>query len=744
MNYAAYASVILDASIDKTLDYGVPEALLPSLRRGMRVEVPLRGRIERGYVLAIKDTPNFTPVKPIFKVISDDEVIDAELFDLAMWMARYYCAPLRKVFKAIVPAPLRGDTKKKEQLAIFKNKTREEIKEYCIAIRNTYPAQAAVLDVVLLSPKNLLLSELLEQTGGSKSPVETLASKGFLKLQPVHIDRSLLSGEEYFQTKNKILSCEQQAAFDAIAETIEKRTFATHLIFGITGSGKTEIYLQAIERALALGKSCLMLVPEIALTGQTIERFKSRFSEDIAVLHHRLSAGERYDAWHKLRLGKAKIAIGARSAVFCPMPNLGLIIVDEEHESSYKQNEEAPCYHGRDVAVMRGKFTNATVILGSATPSIESYTNAKSGKYILHQLSERAANAKLPNVHIIDMRIEYEKAQGFTNFSQPLIDAIFKRKERGEQTILFLNKRGYHSSMHCQQCASAVKCTQCAVSLTFHKGDNRLACHLCGFEISPPPRTCPSCNADNPLKFKGVGTELIESSIHALLPDVRTLRIDTDTTKHKGSHDRLLREFGTGKADVLIGTQMIAKGLHFPLVTLVAVLNGDAGLSFPDFRAAETTFQLITQVAGRAGRGSIPGEVFIQTCMPENQTLLSAAEQDFPRFYDDEIMSRKLFCYPPFAQMAKMSFSGADEKRTQRAAEAWQSMLRNALPHPFEIHPVAPSGHAKIKNRFRFQFLMRGPSAVAISRAIEHTLATQPYDKEIAHTIDINPTSTFF
>lgn len=739
--FTKYAAILLDASIDRTLDYGVPQEFVGILCRGMRVEVPLRGRQEKGYVYEIKEKPDFTPVKPI---LSASALIDKDLFELALWMARYYCTPLRQVLQVIVPTPLRGDVKAKEQLAVMRHKTREELMAHCIAIRNTHPAQAAVLDVMLQVQKEILLSNLLEQTGGSRSPVDTLAKQGFLKVAPIYIDRSPLSNEEYFPTKNKILNTEQLAAFKAIESSISQKQFKTHLIFGVTGSGKTEIYLQAIEKALALGRGSIMLVPEIALTGQTIERFRARFSEDIAILHHRLSQGERFDAWHKMQQGKAKIVIGARSAVFSPMPNLGLIIVDEEHESSYKQNEKAPCYHARDVAVMRGKLTSATVILGSATPSMESYNNATCAKYELHTLSQRAANASLPQVKIIDMRKEYTKAQGYTNFSAELIDGIIKRKELGEQTILFLNKRGYHSSMQCQSCGQAVRCVQCAVSLTFHKGDNRLSCHLCGFEMAPPPKNCPSCQADSPLKFKGVGTELIEKTLHHLIPDIRTLRIDTDTTKHKGSHSRLLRDFGTGKADILIGTQMIAKGLHFPLVTLVAVLNGDAGLNFPDFRAAETTFQLITQVAGRAGRGSMPGEVLIQTCLPDHETICSAAGQDFLKFYADEVEVRKTFAYPPFAQMAKLSFAGPDEKETLYAAELMWNCLRQHLAQEYDVHPVAASGYAKVKNKYRFQFLVRGPKIYPISHALEHSRHVQPLPRNVTMLIDINPSSTFF
>lgn len=742
--FKKYAAVILELSIDKALDYGIPDDLLEAIRPGVRVEVPLRGKSQAGYVLCLKDAPDFTPVKPIQKLLSKVELITPDLFELALWMARYYCAPLRQVFKAMVPSSLRKDTSVKEQLFVQRNKTREEIADYCREMRSKFPAQVKVLDVMLKVTKGILLSELLEETGGSKSPIETLAKKGYISLVNMQIDRSPIADQEYFQTKPKKLGGEQQAAYDAITASLKAAQFAVHLIFGVTGSGKTEVYLQAIEQALRMNKSSLMLVPEIALTGQTIERFRSRFEGHIAILHHRLSQGERYDEWHKIQRGDAKIIIGARSAVFSPAVDLGLIIVDEEHENSYKQSEEAPCYHARDMAVMRGKLTNSTVILGSATPSLESYYNAMCGKYKISPLQERAANSTMPTVRIIQMKHEYDKAKGFTNFSEALLDGIKRRHSVGEQTILFLNRRGYHTSLLCQSCGKSLRCVQCDLALTFHKGESALRCHLCGYEISPPPKCCPTCKHDHPLKFKGVGTEQIERALHAIFPDVRTIRIDADTTKHKGSHQRLLREFATGKADVLIGTQMVAKGLHFPQVTLVGILNSDATLNLPDFRASEMAFQLITQVAGRSGRGVLPGEVLIQTCMPENATIVHASKGDFLGFYNDEIAIRKLFNYPPFSQMVKVSFSGPDESMVLKIAEELRANLAKNLPPSYETHPTIPCGYTKIKNRYRFQFLVRGPSTSPVSRLLEALLHSARLPREFHISIDVNPTSTYF
>lgn len=744
VDFAGYATVLLDISIDKALDYGMTHEQKPLILPGTRVEVPIRGKLYSGYILNTKEKPDFSPVKPIAKILSDSPLITEEMFRLAVWMAKYYCCPLRQIFKILLPSGVRKIMQPKQQLFVMRSKSKEELRQLCEELRNKHSAQAQVLDVMLQVKKGILLSELLEKTGGSRSPVDSLVKKGCLIVDIVRIDRSPLLNEEYFQSKPKILNDEQASALDKINRSLTEGRYETHLLYGVTGSGKTEVYIQAIDHALKLGKGAIMLVPEISLTEQTIQRFRSRFQEKIAVLHYRLSQGERNDEWHKIHQGEARIVIGARSAVFSPVKNLGLIIVDEEHEQSYKQQEETPCYHGRDVAVMRSKMSQSTTILGSATPSLESYYNAKQGKYTLSTLTQRASHASLPNVRIIDMKKEFEKANGFTHFSDPLIAGIKRRQELGEQTILFLNRRGYHTTLMCQSCGKAVQCAHCDLALTFHLGDNCLACHLCGYRLSPPPSVCPSCRSGTPLKFKGAGTEQIEKAIHAVLPDIRTIRVDGDTTRHKGSHQKLLRDFGAGKADILIGTQMISKGLHFPSVTLVGVLNSDASLNIPDFRSSETVFQLITQVSGRAGRGVVLGEVIIQTMVPENATIQLAAEQNYPKFYDEEIAVRQLFRYPPFSQLAKMTFSGKDARLTERTAQNLRQKLTSMLPPEFELHPVAPCGYAKVKDHFRFQFLIKGPHLFPLNAAITAIQQHDPLPKSIKVSIDINPSSTFF
>lgn len=740
--FSRYASILLDVAIDKPLDYGIPQEL--EIKKGMHVLVPLRGQERKGYVLEVKKQTAFPKVHPIQAILSEDEILSEDLFELALWMSRYYATPLRQVVQRMLPTSVRKNLSHKEQFFVSRIKPKEQLRELCLRLREPHPSQAQVLDIVLQTQKGILLTELLDKAGVSKSPVQTLVNKGILHIELVRVDRSPLSGQEYFRTAPKVLNEQQGLALSRIVNTLKEKCFETHLLFGVTGSGKTEVYLQAIDAALKQDAGTIMLVPEISLTAQTIERFRSRFENTIAILHHRLSDGERYDEWHRIRKGEAKIVIGARSALFSPVKNLGLIIVDEEHDPAYKQSEKQPCYHARDIAVLRGKLSQAAVVLGTATPSLESFYNAKMGKYTLSQLTNRAAQGKLPQVRIIDMKREFEKAGGFTIFSEPLIEGIRKRLELGEQTILFLNRRGYHTSLFCKKCSHIFKCPHCDLALTFHRGDRLLVCHLCDFRLSPPPSSCKVCGASDTLKFRGVGTEQVERALYALFPDARVLRVDGDTTRHKGSHDRLFRAFSTGKADILIGTQMVTKGLHFPSVTLVAVLSGDASLHIPDFRASETVFQLITQVSGRAGRGELPGEVLIQTQMPENTTIRQAAEQDFEKFYESEIATREAFGFPPFSRLVKLTFSGCDSQSVFKNALFIREELIKYLTNNYLIHPIVPSGYAKIKDQYRYQCLIRGSPLHPVTSLLQRLTEENCLDRKIKMHIDVDPLSTFF
>ncbi len=737
MENPLYAAIYVDVALDKLLDYAVPAHLIDQVGPGMRVQVSLQKQSCSGTVISLKKETASKKTQPIVALHSSDRAIAPDLLALGIWLASYYCTPFFKVIKLLLPPQIRRGMEEKKQLLVKSLLTRPQLADVCSQKRGS---QAKVLETVLKHPQGILLTELLEKAEVSRSPVETLVEAGILSLAPITIDRSFALEHDFFPTKSKVLNAEQEAALEKILGSLNASTFETHLLYGVTGSGKTEVYLRAIERALAQGKSALFLVPEIALTSQTVERLRSRFQEKVAILHHRLSDGERRDTWQKIRQGTLSLVVGPRSALFSPVNNLGLIVVDEEHDSAYKQADDTPCYHARDVAVMRGKICRATVILGSATPSLESYANALSGKYTLSSLTLRADSAHLPSVQIVDMRAEFDKAKGFTLFSDQLLASLKKRLEIGEQSLLFLNRRGFHTSAACNLCAHILQCPHCSLSLTFHKGQNVLSCHLCGYELSPLPKTCPGCQAEEAFKFKGAGTELVERSLHAIFPEVRTIRLDADTTRHKGSHDKLFKQFRAGKADVLIGTQMIAKGLHFPSVTLVGVLNTDGALQIPDFRASEQTFQLITQVAGRAGRSSLKGEVILQTQLPHHSTILHAAKLDYPAFFNEEIEVRKLFHFPPSCHLVKLTFSGKDETMTLGYAQEVRQMLIKALSSGYQLHPVIACGYAKIKDHFRFQCLIKGASARPVTEVVK-VLKKHPH---VHLLVDVDPLSTFF
>ena len=717
MPEALFVSVYLDQNLSKALDYSVPKEWHALVQIGMRVEVPLRNGVKKGTVASIKEKADFPNVKPILRLLSLKGELSESQWKLAEWMSLYYAAPLQRVLKCFIPPHVRREVKQKTELFLSLNKSKEETIKACGDLRQKYPLQGQVLDALLQQKKGMFLAELLAELKISRSAVDGLIRKKWISVQQIASGEDFLLDEEFFPQKPKTLNGEQQKCLEDVLTALDQNAFSSHLIYGVTGSGKTEVYLQAIAAALEQGKSAILLVPEISLTSQTIERFRARFSQKIAVLHHRRSLGERTTSWEDLREGKVKLVIGARSAIFCPIQNLGLVIVDEEHDGSYKQSDEAPCYQGRDVAVMRARLENSVVLLGSATPSIESRYNAETGKYKLHTLRTRATAASLPRVQVVDMKRAFETTGGFTHFSQELLDGIKERMKAGEQTLIFLNRRGYHRMQLCGNCREIAKCPHCDLSLTFHREANRLKCHLCDY-------------AQESLR-----TEHVERSLHAIFPEIRTLRMDRDTTQKKNSHEEIFKQFRAHKADVLIGTQMIAKGFHFPSATLVGVLNIDASLSIPDFRAPEQIFQLLIQVAGRSGRSELPGAVILQTFLPDHPVIRLASAHDYDAFYKAEIEERRLFGYPPFCHLAKILFTSPDPAEALEAAEAAHAHLKTTLPPPSQILPVAPAGHPKIKDLYRFQFLIKTPK---ISQ-IQNALSTLSRCK-----IDIDPLSTFF
>lgn len=737
-----YVDCILDVSIGKPLSYKIPQSLLGLVHKGIRVLVPLKQNKQKATILKVHQKKPTYEVLEILEVLDKEPKINQDLWLLSQWIAKYYVAPIHRVFRLFSPPSLRKDIQEKKKIFIDIKISKKKALELVPELRLKFPLQALVLEVLLKNKKGLFLTDLIDQMKISKSPIETLIKKNVLFQKEEVIDRSsFLSNQPFFPSKPKILTEEQKIAFTSIKKSIDNNVFQVHLLFGITGSGKTEVYMQLIQVALNQKKTVIFLLPEVALTTQFIEKFKARFKERLAIIHHKLSVGERADTWKSIEEGKASIVIGARSSLFAPVINLGLIVIDEEHDASYKQTEESPTYHAKDVAIMRAKLNNCPIILGSATPSFESYTHAQNKKFQLHTLTKRP-EGKIAKVKIIDMKRECEKQGRFTYFSQDLIEAIKQRHERAEQSLLFLNRRGYNTTILCKKCSWTHKCPHCDLTLTFHKKKEILICHLCAYHI-PPPKICPSCKSGDQIQFKGFGTEQVEKALNALFPNLRILRIDRDTTQRKHAHENLLKQFRSGKADVLIGTQMITKGLHFPSCSLVGVISIDSQLQIPDFRGSEYVFQLITQVAGRAGRSSLKGEVILQTFLPENDTLKLASQQEFIPFYEKEIELRKMFGYPPFSRLGKVVFSGTDENHTLQFGNKFCSFLLLLLPKEYKISPIAPCGYAKIKDQYRFQSIIKGPNSTVISNIVTKVLRDLK-DPKVRVLVDIDPLYTFF
>jgi primosomal protein N' (replication factor Y) len=636
----SFVRVLIDRSEGKELDYALPEELRGRVSVGERVIVKVRNRRALGTVLELMEHSDVPGIRPIEGLVGNESTLPPVMMRLARWMADYYCAPLASVMRSMLPPMLRG-----EKIAGKKIRMAElsgiPPTEECERLARKAPKQHAILERLRTATSAIPVNELLRESGGSDASLRALVTAGWIGLSEVRSTASPGGGEQVLPGKIPKLNPDQESVVAVLLEGIGGSDDAAvqrpFLLHGVTGSGKTEVYLRTLGAVLDLGKSAIVLVPEISLTPQTVERFRSRFDHaggggaGVAVLHSHLTDAERREEWMRLQRGEARIAIGARSAVFAPLSNLGLIIVDEEHENTYKQ-EETPRYHARDVAVMRGRLEGCPVLLGSATPSIESYRNALTGKYRLLALPKRADGQLMPLIRVVDLRLQGKRAKSDGGLSAPLQMAITKRLELGQQTILFLNRRGFATSMLCEQCGHVCRCPNCSLSMTFHRDENRLACHLCGHASAPPER-CPECR-DPGIRHSGLGTQKVEEGIRRAFPSARIARMDADTMTKRGSYADVLGKFRARQIDILIGTQMIAKGLDFPNVTLVGIINADIGLHSPDFRAGERTFQLLTQVAGRAGRGETEGEVIVQTFSPASPSLQHARHHDFTGFYE--------------------------------------------------------------------------------------------------------------
>ena len=739
MAKANYVRVIIDRAIHRELDYAVPESLTERVGVGSRIRVPFREKSALATVVALPEHSDAKGIRPIEAIIGEAPVLSEQLLELSRWIGTYYCCPIETVMRSMLPQVIRrAEVGWKKQL--FIQPARKIDKDELDKLRRRAPRQAELVEAISKLKTPMRAVELLRQTSLDNQTLRALVKRGLVEVREEAVVRDPHADEQFIATSNLVLNLEQSTALKEITQALDSPENARPiLVHGVTGSGKTEIYLQAIRGTLDRGRTAIVLVPEISLTPQTVERFKGRFAhgqDAVAVLHSHLSEGERHDEWHKIHSGRARIVIGARSAVFAPLKNLGLIVVDEEHENTYKQ-EEAPRYHARDVAVVRAKIEKCVVLLGSATPSLESYHNAARGKYGLTTLTQRVDENQMPLMRVVDLRQERRKEKAIAILSEKLRAAIADRLEKREQTILFLNRRGFSTSLLCSNCGEARNCPNCSVALTFHRHVARLSCHLCG-HTAAVPKKCPACGKDA-LIYAGFGTEKVESTVAHIFPKATVRRMDADSMTRKEAYRETLRSFRAGKIDILVGTQMIAKGLHFPNVTLVGIINADLALHLPDFRAGERTFQLLTQVAGRAGGGETPGEVFVQTYTPFSPSIQFARHHDFAGYFQQELEFRERCDFPPFQRAILITVRSAHEARAKFSAETLMRRLKERLGTEFVLGEPTPAPLEKLQGQFRFHILIRGEAIIRLSRLVRETLDKLPFPEDVTVTADVDP-----
>ncbi|HCE44788.1 MAG TPA: primosomal protein N' [Lentisphaeria bacterium] len=731
------ARIILGLSLDKPFDYLIPVELESQVHPGIQVYIPFGKSQRRGYVVAVNNESSY-PVDKLKKIDSVCEVhpkIPSNLLRLGKWISEYYCCSQEQAVRALLPSAVRSGKIKRKTIKLYYLVSPEDAQKYIFDKSRKSPARIKIIQLLLQHPGTS--SEFIKrESGAGKSVIKSMIKDKILIEENKDVYRNPFANVEYVKSTPPELTGEQKTAVDKISEMMGSPAPKPHtlLLYGVTGSGKTEVYLRAIATAIQQGKDSIVLVPEISLTPQTTERFRSRFGDMVSVLHSSLSDGERFDEWTKIHRGQVRIVVGARSALFAPFKNLGLIIVDEEHENSYKQ-DESPRYHARDVAVMRGYMEKAIVILGSATPSFESYHNAMTGKYAMIQLSKRVDGCVMPKIKIVDMHNEISRVGGKI-FSTELVEEIRRRLEKSEQTIIFLNRKGFATRMVCNKCGYIAMCPDCSITYTYSRKRDSLACHFCG-SIIPAHKSCPKCN-DAGIRYSGTGTEKIDSIAAELFPKARIARMDSDTMTHKDSYEKVLSEFRRGKIDMLIGTQMIAKGLDFPNVTLVGIINADLSLYLPDFRAEERTFQLLTQVAGRSGRGDIPGEVLIQSFTSQNTAIQCSKNNDYLTFYNEQVSARKKLNYPPFSHLIAVHFRGPDEKEIAKFADEFLEKLRPHLSKEIRVAGPQPSPVTKIKTKYRYMIIFRGDRMKEFREALREQVLHSKRIKDLDCYVDVD------
>ncbi|WOO40331.1 replication restart helicase PriA [Rubellicoccus peritrichatus] len=731
------------AGIETPLAYAVPSGVRGCMEIGALVRIPLQNRTCLGVVVR-EGSDQKVPAGKLKYVIDglfNEPVLTPELITLSKWMRRYYAASVESVFETMIPSAVRQEMSPKMHrlLSVRQVLNDEELQ----ALDKRAPKQAEVYRFVQQQPLPVARGLIMGRLKVSAASIDSLTKKNILTERAEREERvvysDVLSNAEKVSEVAVELTEEQAAAEEDIAASIAAGEFRVHLLHGVTGSGKTEVYLHAMRRVLDSGGSIVYLVPEVALTPQTVSRLRGRFEQagdKIVVWHSHLSNGERLDAWMTLARGEARVVVGARSAIFAPIQNLRLVVVDEEHEPAYKQ-AETPRYHGRDVAVYRAMLSKAVCVLGSATPSLESLYNIQTKNYRVNRLTKRIDDRQLPIVHLVDMRRERLNPDGSANISAMLAEKLQDRQDKAEQSILFLNRRGYSSSMNCPDCGFVAMCEHCDVMLTYHRPEQQLKCHICGFH-QPAPSGCPQCKSSK-VRWRGYGTQRIEEVIGKIVPGAKIVRLDTDTMSKKNLFRKILGDFRTGKIDILIGTQMIAKGLDFPNVTLVGLVDADVSLHIPDFRAAERTFQLLVQVSGRAGRGDKAGEVVVQTLMPHSPPIQYARQADFDGFLDAELEQRREFNYPPYRHLVRHLFRGRNPEKVQFYAEQWAKKLEKELTEPIEIRGPVAAPLEKMKDQYRFHLWYFVGN---VSRTLPYITAIRDafkLDDDVIDVLDVDP-----
>ena len=751
------AEIIINSNVknlNKTFDYIIPVEFEEKIAIGSRTLVPFGNKkeLEEGFVVGIKETSEYmSKLKPIAKV-EEKLYLSQEKIELAKWMANKYFCNISDCIKLMLPP---GTTTKvlsnrindKMQNFVYLTKDLDEIEQDIENKKIKSDKQIRALKFLMENSNNEILSTDLQMFADVTNAVlKSLEKKGYIDVLEKEVERNPFIHKVIKQTQNLTLTDEQENAFEKINASLQFNEYDEFLLFGVTGSGKTEIYIQLIEEALKLGNDSIMLVPEISLTPQTVDRFLSRFGEEkIAVLHSKLSVGERYDQWKKIERGDAKIVIGARSAIFAPVQNIGLIIIDEEHDESYK-SEMSPRYNAKEIASYLGEKNNVPVVFGSATPDMSTYYKAINGKMELIELTKRANNASLPDVEIVDLRSELATGNK-TMISQKLHEEIEENLKNKKQTILFLNRRGFSTFIMCRDCGYTAKCKNCNITLTYHIKENKLKCHYCGYETNALT-ICPECGSKN-IRYFGTGTQKLEEQVKSLFPQASTIRMDIDTVTKKNSHEDILNRFKNDRIDILIGTQMVVKGHDFPNVTLVGVIAADSSLNIDDYRAHERTFQTLTQVAGRAGRGKDKGKVIIQTYNPDTFCIQYAQKQDYKLFYDTEIHLRKQLRYPPFCDIILIGISSKSQKELETIAnKIYEDLKEKIKTEKLQIllYKPVPAPIDRIKNKFRWRIIVKCKIDEKIINSISDTMdkinsQNKNNKNDTRIIVDVNPTN---